>query len=141
VTDVENRMDGKWILGFMPYGELWRKERKLMHTYMHAGAVPTFHPVQITAAHRLVIDLLAAPQHSSTLPSVVQCNIGQTIIKIVYGIDVKDADSDLASIPGQFARLLTESLMPGRFLVDLIPACEFWDMFGCLLVYFGNILC
>jgi hypothetical protein len=133
VADSETRMDCQWILTFIPYGERWRKQRKLMHSYMHAGAAPTFHPVQIHAAQRLVVDLLVAPQQPNTLPSVVQCNVGQAIIKMVYGIDVRDADSEFTSIPGQLARLLTESVMPGRFLIDLIPSCQSRHSFGCLL--------
>jgi cytochrome P450 len=117
-------MECDWALVMTPYGDHWRRGRKLMHTYMHAGVALKFHPVQIVAARRLVLDLLAAPQQSNVLPKVVRLNVGQTIIKIVYGIDVKDAESKFISTPEQFNELVTESMMPGRFLVDLIPACE-----------------
>jgi cytochrome P450 len=117
-----NRMDGNWILSLAPYGNRWREGRKLLHTYMHAGVASTFHLTQITAAQRLVADLLAAPQEPESLPKVVRLNVGQTIIKIVYGIDVKEAENEFITVPDRFNRLVTESMMPGRFLVDLVPA-------------------
>jgi cytochrome P450 len=122
-------MDCNWILAFLPYGGRWRKGRKLLHNYLHIGAASAFHPVQITAARRLVIDLLSKEQYpsSGTLSTDVRLNVGQTIMKIVYGLDVKDASSEFISLPEQLSRSLGESVMPGRFLVDLIPASKFWD--------------
>jgi hypothetical protein len=95
-----------------------------MHTHMHAGAASTFHPIQITAARQLVIDLLSAPQQPSTLSRTVRWNIGQMITKCVYGIEVKDTESTFISMAEQLLKLLDESMMPGRFLVDFIPARE-----------------
>jgi hypothetical protein len=118
-------MDCKWALPIMPYGDRWRKGRKLMHTHMHAGAASMFHTIQIIAARRLIVDLLSASQQPSTLPKIVRWNVGQTIIKIVYGIDVKDTESKFVSMAEQLLKHLDESMMPGRFLVDFIPARKY----------------
>jgi cytochrome P450 len=117
-------MDCKWILAFLPYGGRWRKGRKLLHNYLHIGAASAFHPVQITAARRLVVDLLSKQERPSAgmLSMAVRLNVGQTIMRIVYGLDVKDTRSEFISLPEQLNRLLVESVMPGRFLVDLVPA-------------------
>jgi hypothetical protein len=109
----------------MPYGDRWRKGRKLMYTHMHAVAASMFHTIQIIAAQRLIFDLLSASQQPSTLPKIVRWNIGQTIIKIVYGIDVKDTKSNFVSMAEQLLKHLDESMMPGRFLVDFIPALKY----------------
>jgi cytochrome P450 len=110
----------------MPYGGRWRKGRKLLHNYLHIGAASSFNPVQITAARRLVVDLLSKQERpsSGTLSKAVRLNVGQTIIKIVYGIDVKDTGSKFISLPEQLNGFLRESVMPGRFLVDLVPASK-----------------
>jgi cytochrome P450 len=115
-------MDCHWHLSFLPYGERWRQARKLMHRHINVKATPTFHPVQVDAARRLVVDLLAAPQQRSMLPLVARVNVGQTIIKIVYGIDVKGADSEFISLPARLLDLMKQSMMLGRFWVDLVPA-------------------
>jgi hypothetical protein len=119
-------MDCRWILALMPYGGRWRKGRKLLHNYLHIGAGSSFNPVQITAARRLVVDLLSKQERpsSGTLSTAVRLNVGQTIIKIVYGIDVKDTGSEFISLPEQLNGFLRESVMPGRFLVDLVPASK-----------------
>jgi cytochrome P450 len=121
-------MDCGWQLTISPYGERWRQGRKLMHTQLNPKAMPTFHPVLLDAARRLVVDLLAAPQQPSVLPKVVHFNVGQTIIKVVYGIDVKGADSEFISLPERLLELTNQSMMPGRFWVDLVPAREYNQM-------------
>jgi cytochrome P450 len=126
-------MDCKWILAFLPYGGRWRKGRKLLHNHLHIGAVSAFHPVQITAARRLVVDLLSKQERPSSgmLSTAVRLNVGQTIMKVVYGIDVKDTGSEFISIPEQLNDFLRESVMPGRFLIDLIPARKSWVAILC----------
>jgi hypothetical protein len=121
-------MDCKWILAFLPYGGRWRKGRKLLHNYLHIGVASTFNPVQITAARRLVANLLSQQEHpsSSTLLTAVRLDVGQRIMKIVYGLDVKDAGSEFISIPEQLNLFLGECVIPGKFLVDLVPASKPW---------------
>jgi hypothetical protein len=118
-------MDCGWVISIAPYGEHWRKGRKLLHTHVNVKTTPMYYPVLITSARQLLVDLLAAPQQPSTIPRAVRFNVGQTMIKVVYGIDVYDSDSEFISMPEQLFKCAQESMIPGRFLVDVIPACEF----------------
>lgn len=68
-----------WIIGFMydiiylstfkfvnrllrrPYGEWWRRHRKVFHTYFNPKAVVAQYPVQRKAAHGFMKSLLQYP--------------------------------------------------------------------------------
>jgi cytochrome P450 len=111
-------------MAFLPYGDAWRRSRKLLHAHVHPGVSPQYHSVQLTAAHRFVRDVLAAKQDKEVLPALVRTNFGHTIIKILYGIDVRDEESEYISLPEQVLDALNDVSQPGRYLVDLIPICE-----------------
>jgi hypothetical protein len=58
------------------------------------------------------------------LPDLIRTSFGYTILKIVYGIDVGDEESEYISIPERVLELLNEVSQPGRYLVDLFPSCK-----------------
>lgn len=45
------------------------------------------------------------------------------VIRLLYGIEVKDKEDPLVHLAEDFARLTTESTQPGRWLVDAFPIC------------------
>jgi cytochrome P450 len=117
-------MGFRWMLTLMPYGEEWRRGRRLIHTHFSQSAVPSYYPAQVTAARRLARDLLNAPQQPDTLTPLVQLNFAQTIIKILYGIDAHDENDPYVSTSEKVVEALNISIVPGRFLVDFMPFCE-----------------
>jgi cytochrome P450 len=117
-------MNLKWLLSMMPYGETWRRGRKLLHSQVHPGVSPKYHPVQLRAARRFARDILNAKQDKEVLPHMVRTNFGQTIIKMVYGIDAKDGESEYISLPEKVLDNINEGGLPGRFLVDFLPICQ-----------------
>jgi hypothetical protein len=68
-----------------------------------------------------VRDLLAAKQDKEVLPALIRANFGRTIIKIMYGIDVGDEESEYISLPEKVLEQINELGQPGRYLVDLFP--------------------
>jgi hypothetical protein len=119
------RMKLQWALTLLPYGELWRRKRKLMHTHVHQGVVDRFQPIQVTYARRFARDILAGSTDSEALPRAVRLNFAQTIIKMVYGLDVNSYESEYVALPEKVMEKFSEAFIPGRFLVDLIPICMF----------------
>jgi hypothetical protein len=117
-------MDMKWVLFRMPYGDRWRRGRKLLHAHIHQGVAVRYHPVQIASARRFARDILSVKTEKEALANVVRASFGQSIIKMVYGIDAQDADSEYISLPEQVIRYTSQGATPGRFLVDSLPFCE-----------------
>jgi hypothetical protein len=114
------RMDLGWQLSMLPYGETWRRGRKLLHAHVHPGVSPKYHSVQLDAARRFARDILISQQDSEMLHYMIHANVGQTIVKLVYGIDVVDNDSEYISLAEKVVSYIDESVIPGRFLVEFL---------------------
>ena len=48
---------------------------------------------------------------------------GAVILSVTYGIDVKSMDDRLLRAILEAGRALVVALVPGKFLVDVIPIC------------------
>jgi cytochrome P450 len=118
-------MDLGWQLATLPYGDTWRRGRKLLHAHVHPGATPKYNSVLVHAARRFARDILSAKQDDDILPYVIHANVGQTIVKVVYGIDVTDTDSEYITLPERVVDYMNEAVSPGRFLVEFFPICEY----------------
>jgi cytochrome P450 len=114
-----------WMLTLLPYGDHWRRSRKLLHTHMHPGIMPKYHSVQLAAARRFARDILDAKQDDDVLHRMIHTSIGQTIIKVVYGIDLNETDSEYVSLTEKLVDNFNEATLPGRFLVDFLPVCKY----------------
>jgi hypothetical protein len=114
-------MGFSWLLSSMPYGARWRRGRKLMHSHLGPNAASAHHVAQVDAARAFVAQLLDTPPTPAALPVVVRAYFGRMIVKIVYGKDVKDGD-DFVRVPAEVLLRFNEAGLPGRFLVDHIPA-------------------
>jgi hypothetical protein len=95
-----------------------------LHAHVHQGVTHRYHPIQLDSARRFVREILTVKPEKEALPQAIRDSIGRTIIKIIYGIDVKNADSDYISLPEKVIRYSIEGGTPGRFLVDSFPICE-----------------
>jgi hypothetical protein len=90
-------------------------------------------PIQLRMAKRFVRDLLASeasrPENKlseaakAVLPNMVRTNFGMTAVRIIYGIDIRDAvaEAEYVDVPERVLFALTECGTPGRFLVDFFP--------------------
>jgi hypothetical protein len=117
------RMKLEWAFSLLPYGELWRRKRKLLHTHVHQGVVDRYHPVQVASARRFVKDILAGSTSDEALHQAIRLNFAQTIIKMAYGLDVDSYDSPYVALPEEVMQNFNEAFVPGRFLVDVVPIC------------------
>jgi hypothetical protein len=115
-------MDLMWPLPVVPYGDIWRRCRRLLHSHVHPGVSPKYHSTQLHAARRFSRDILQVRTDDEVLHYMIHANIGQTIIKMVYGIDVKDNDSEYISLAEKVVAYGNECVLPGRFLVEFLPA-------------------
>jgi cytochrome P450 len=118
------RMDFKWIFSLLPYGEPWRRRRKLLHAHVHQGVVQQYYPVQLESARRFARDILATTTEQEALVKAARTSFGWSIIKMVYGIDATAGNSEYISLPEKVLDSINEASTPGRFLVDFLPICK-----------------
>jgi hypothetical protein len=128
-------MDLGWSMAVMPYGNYWRRNRKLFHAHTHAGAAVAYQPAQMSSARRFVCDLLDSESSQpadrlgksakANLPRLVRTNFGLTALRMIYGIDVGDPKSvsNYINTSEGVLHAINEAGVPGRFLVDLFPWC------------------
>lgn len=128
-------MDHGWNLGFIPYGNLWRLGRKIIHSETNAIAAMVHRPVLLCGARQFICDLLAAESarpadklsetSKNVLPHLIRRSFAFTAVRMIYGIKVRDpiAEARYVDVPEKVLHALNEGATPGRFLVDYIPIC------------------
>jgi hypothetical protein len=118
-------IDAQWMFSLLPYGVLWRQKRKLMHGYVHAGVADRYYPIQIAAARRFARDIPSIVPEKEALPPAIRFSFGQTILKIVHGINVDGHESEYIALPEQVIERAAKAVALGRYLVDafLIRTC------------------
>jgi hypothetical protein len=126
-------MHFEWFFAIMPYGDYWRRSRKLMHSQTHAKAAELYRPRQIQGARRFVRDLLAAEPGrpvdklsdaaKAILPHMVRYNFAYTALDMIYGIDVRGSAMETRFVEPveRTMNYFSEAVCPGRFAVDYIP--------------------
>ena len=55
------RMNWRLALGLMPYGQMWRRHRRLFHEYFHRNAVTKYQPIQRQEVQTFLCRLLVTP--------------------------------------------------------------------------------
>jgi cytochrome P450 len=114
-------MKFQWSFVVLPYGALWCRRRKLMHTHVDQGVVNRYYPIMTTLARRFARDILIAQHEGHVLTQAVRLNFAQMIVKAVYGIHVESYESEYISLPEKVMENASEVVTPGRFWVDFLP--------------------
>ncbi|GLB42757.1 putative cytochrome P450 family protein [Lyophyllum shimeji] len=119
---VNELMGWDFHFAFMPYGDLWRQHRRVMHQSFHPAAAAKFHPTELKAAHGLLRRLLDEPDD---LLSHLRQMAGETIVSIAYGLEVLPKNDPYIALGEIGAHTLLKAAVPGAFLVDSIPALKY----------------
>ena len=129
---------GRETMLFMNYGARFKKARRLTSSLTHARTAETYWPVQEAETLKFVLALrqsrgnilkhcqwyvilLSVPESAHHLVLCTHRAATSLIIRLVYGIEVKDKDDELVRMAAEFSRLTTEVSLPGRWLVDSLP--------------------
>ncbi|KAI0754765.1 cytochrome P450 [Daedaleopsis nitida] len=72
-----------WNLGFIPYSQTWRSQRRTFWQQFHPGVVSRYHPLLEDSAHRLLYRLLSSPRN---LVDNIRSSLGKTLINTAYGL-------------------------------------------------------
>ncbi|KAJ7619871.1 cytochrome P450 [Mycena rosella] len=111
-----------WAIGFMRYGDSWRAHRKIFHEAFNVGAVKQFQPQERAAAHALLRRMLHDPRDTM---EHFRHMAGALIMNVTYGIDVDSSDTKYIELGEEVMQGLVIASVPGRFLVDVMPALKF----------------
>ncbi|EXJ96299.1 hypothetical protein A1O1_01425 [Capronia coronata CBS 617.96] len=102
----------------LPYGDAWRRVRKLQHHVTQVKAATSYQPLQMKESARLVHDLVLEPKRYKTL---FQRYASALILRLTYGTKIETGEEDIVRLVYEnqvnFERVAT----PGRYLVDLLP--------------------
>ena len=102
----------------LPYGDLWRRGRKLMHTFTMPVAATSYQPVQIYESERLLRDLIKTPKRYEDL---FERYAGAVIMRLAYGKGIETGDEPDIKKALQVVHTVERVASPGAYLVDTFP--------------------
>ncbi|KAG2366784.1 cytochrome P450 [Suillus spraguei] len=117
--DQSRLFTNNFNVGLMPYGDRWRLHRQMFHQAFRQAAIPTYHAVQLRAAHKMLFNLLQDP---GNYPSHFQMFIISYVLPIVCDYDPKAKDDHIVDAITRYGDLIVNGLAPGAtVLMETFP--------------------
>ncbi|KAH8994583.1 cytochrome P450 [Lactarius akahatsu] len=110
ITEI---IDVDWLIPFTRYGEQWREKRKIADRTLRPGALSPYHQRIEENTHAFLGRLLAAPVD-------FRSHVGQLIMSLVYGYDLKEND-EIIKPPVELVHMTSRLILPGATLVNHLP--------------------
>ncbi|KAG8689325.1 hypothetical protein FRC11_003154 [Ceratobasidium sp. 423] len=107
---------------FVPYGPRLRTYRRLLHQTLNPRATLDFQSLQIQELRKLMKRLVQEPE---AFLRHAHLYAGSVSIRMTYGHTVRSFDDRFMQEAEEFMNVLNEALMPGRWLVEMIPLLRF----------------
>ncbi|KAL9708633.1 hypothetical protein Ac2012v2_008181 [Leucoagaricus gongylophorus] len=110
------------FFSFLPYGDIWRRSRRLLTQYFSPKTLDRDKD-RITDFVRgvLIAGLYQAPQD---FRSHIRSCIGGFFIAVSYGIRINRFSDPIIKLSEETFDIVTSAVAPGRFLVDAFPALK-----------------
>ncbi|CUA74813.1 O-methylsterigmatocystin oxidoreductase [Rhizoctonia solani] len=103
---------------FLPYGERWKHQRRLMHLSFRKSAMPTLFPIQTKHAREAAIKILEQP---NDYIRILRSMLGSQILSCVYGYEVTSPEDEMIKLAENASFHVGEAVFPLNFLVNVIP--------------------
>ncbi|QLI73086.1 Multifunctional cytochrome P450 monooxygenase af510 [Metarhizium brunneum] len=116
---------GFWrFLSQLPYNDMYRRERKLMHQELGTkAAVARYYEAIESEVGRFLARLFARPED---LFQLLRTEVGSIILKITYGYSTNhDTTDPLVDLISHVMLAFSHALQPFYWLVDIIPAISY----------------
>nr|VWO95115.1 N/A [Ganoderma boninense] len=107
----------EWSMAFMPYGQWWRRHRRVFWQYFHPGAIPKYQGVLEHGASRLLSRLLATPEN---FEEHLRYALGTSICKAAHGLDIAEKD-DTRMVIFERALKSVDILVEGATVLEYMP--------------------
>ncbi|KAJ3871547.1 cytochrome P450 [Lentinula edodes] len=111
-----------WALPLVPYGETFKRHRRYLQQYFSKQCLPTYYPIQLREARRLLKSLLDDPEHYKLH---IERMAGAIIMDIIFGHEVKSNDDIFLQVASKGGRTIAAAGAVGAHIVDLIPILRF----------------
>ncbi|KAM5539491.1 hypothetical protein V8D89_006943 [Ganoderma adspersum] len=108
----------EWNFGFMTYGQVWRRSRRLFWQHFHPGVVSKYHGIQRDESHQFLKKLQSRPER---LEEHIRHTFAASVLKTVYGIDVAEEGDRIIEVIDTAMEGVSVALTPGAFLVEYLP--------------------
>ncbi|KZT58511.1 cytochrome P450 [Calocera cornea HHB12733] len=99
-----------------------RTHRRMFATALSPRASEVYWPTEMLEVRKAVRDMLNGPDNYA---AAIQRALASIALKIAYGYDIDNEDDGLIKKIQRMMRILVEVQIPGRFLVDVIPALNY----------------
>ncbi|KAI0826821.1 CyP450 monooxygenase [Trametes gibbosa] len=108
----------EWGFGFMPYGQQWRRHRRLFWQHFHPGVISKYHSYQREASSKFLQKLFTTPE---ALEDHIRYAFASSVLKSVYGIEVAEQGDKIVDTVETAMEGVATGLTPGTFLVEYLP--------------------
>lgn len=102
----------------LPYGDEFRRVRKLQHHVTQVRAATSYQPLQMKESARLVCDLVKSPDRYKML---FQRYASALILRLTYGTKIETGDEEIIRLVYANQLNFERVAAPGKYLVDLLP--------------------
>ncbi|PIL22725.1 cytochrome P450 [Ganoderma sinense ZZ0214-1] len=107
-----------WNFGLFPYGEQWRRFRRMFWQHFHPGVVSKHTPHLEKGAAMLLSRLSTDP---TKLPDHIRYSIGVIVLPMTYGIRVSEENNKYLSLVEE-GNSTGEHLISSTSILEFIPA-------------------
>ncbi|KAN0082680.1 Cytochrome P450 [Tylopilus felleus] len=114
---INDLMGWDWSFGHMPYGERWRKHRRMFERQFRPKT-DTYWSLQRKEAHTLLRNIHDTPEN---LIEHLRHNAAAVIMNVIYGIAISPKADRYIEIAEKALEGMAKAAAPGAFLVDVIP--------------------
>ncbi|SCZ89951.1 BZ3500_MvSof-1268-A1-R1_Chr1-3g01685 [Microbotryum saponariae] len=116
---------------FMQYGDLWRRQRKLLHSLTSPKASSSYEPIQSMESAQLVRDMIQKPKmfwghcQRSLIVRKIFCGLrryaGSTIMQVAFNKRAPTHDDHAITEMRKINERMTKTAVAGRYIVDSLP--------------------
>ncbi|KIM36078.1 hypothetical protein M413DRAFT_449400 [Hebeloma cylindrosporum] len=115
-------LTGGVVIGFIAYGELWRKLRKAGHEGLNMRAADKYKPLQEIEAAAVVVDIIKEPDHWN---DHLKRTAASATLSAVYGWPaIESKDDPLVNRINDIMHRVMQAVLPGAYLVEIFPAMK-----------------
>ncbi|KAM5539416.1 hypothetical protein V8D89_006868 [Ganoderma adspersum] len=104
-------------LPLIPYGQWWRRHRRMFWQRFHPGVVSKQFPLQEEATRKLLLRLLDTPEH---FQEHVRYTLSASMIKSTYGVNIAE-ENDKYIVTVEAGSATTDILISGSPLLEIFP--------------------
>ncbi|KAF8880416.1 cytochrome P450 [Infundibulicybe gibba] len=111
-------MDWRDFTSIMPYGDLWRRHRRVLQQSFRKDATAQYEPIQTNKIRQMLRVLLEDPDNLTTH---AQTAVIAITMAIIYGHNISSLNDDFVRIAKEALESGLKAILPGTALVNIFP--------------------